>query len=56
MKEIRINVPDNYAELFAEKLSALVTECGGNISSNEKVVDLFDLFRGNSPNISSDFL
>lgn len=42
MKEIRINVPDNQAELFAEKLSALVTECGGNISSNEKEVDLFD--------------
>ena len=42
MKEIKINVPDNQAELFAEKLSALVTECGGNISSNEKEVDLFD--------------
>lgn len=42
MKEIKINVPDNQAELFAEKLSALVTECGGNISSKEKEVDLFD--------------
>jgi hypothetical protein len=42
MKEIKINVPDNQAELFAEKLSALVTECGGNIGSNEKEVDLFD--------------
>lgn len=42
MKEIKINVPDNQAELFTEKLSALVTECGGNISSNEKEVDLFD--------------
>lgn len=42
MKEIRINVPDNQAELFAEKLSALVTECGGNIGSKEKEVDLFD--------------
>lgn len=42
MKEIKINVPDNQAELFADKLSALVTECGGNISSNEKEVDLFD--------------
>lgn len=42
MKEIKINVPDNQAELFAEKLSALVTECGGNISSNGKEVDLFD--------------
>lgn len=42
MKEIKINVPDNQAELFAEKLSALVTECGGNISSNEKGIDLFD--------------
>ena len=42
MKEIKINVPDNQAELFAEKLSALVKECGGNISSNEKEVDLFD--------------
>lgn len=42
MKTIQIMVPDNQAELFAEKLSALVTECGGNISSNEKEVDLFD--------------
>ena len=42
MKEIKINVPDNQAELFAEKLSALVTECGGNICSMEKEVDLFD--------------
>lgn len=42
MKEIRINVPDNQAELFAEKISALVTECGGNIGSKEKEVDLFD--------------
>lgn len=42
MKEIKINVPDNQAELFAEKLSALVTECGGNIGSKEKEVDLFD--------------
>lgn len=42
MKEIRINVPDNQAELFAEKLSALVTECGGNICSKEKEVDIFD--------------
>lgn len=42
MKTIQIIVPDNQAELFAEKLSALVTECGGNIGSKEKEVDLFD--------------
>ena len=42
MKTIQIMVPDNQAELFAEKLSALVTECGGNIGSKEKEVDLFD--------------
>lgn len=42
MKTIQIMVPDNQAELFAEKLSALVTECGGNIGSNEKEVGLFD--------------
>ena len=42
MKEFKLIVPDNQADLFAEKLSALVTECGGNIGSNEKEVDLFD--------------
>ena len=42
MKEIKINVPDNQAELFAEKLSALVKECGGNIGNEEKEVDLYD--------------
>lgn len=42
MKTIQIMVPDNQAELFAEKLSALVTECGGNIGSKEREVDLFD--------------
>ena len=41
MKEIKIIVPDNQAELFAEKLSALVNECGGNIG-NEKKVGIFD--------------
>ena len=41
MKEIKINVPDNQAELFAEKLSALVKECGGNIG-DEKKADIFD--------------
>ena len=41
MKEIKINVPDNQAELFAEKLSALVKECGGNIG-DEKKDDIFD--------------
>ena len=40
MKEIKINVPDNQAELFAEKLSALIKECGGNIGDKE--VDLYD--------------
>lgn len=42
MKEIKINVPDNQAELFAEKLSALVKECGGNIGDDKKEVDLHD--------------
>ena len=41
MKEIKISVPDNQAELFAEKLTALVKECGGNIG-NETKVDIFD--------------
>jgi len=40
MKEIKIKVPDNQAELFAEKLSALIKECGGNIGDKE--VDLYD--------------
>ena len=42
MKQIQISVPDNQAELFAEKLSALVKECGGNIGNEEKEVDLYD--------------
>lgn len=40
MKEIKIKVPDNQAELFADKLAALVKECGGNIGDKE--VDLYD--------------
>lgn len=42
MKQIQINVPDNQAELFAEKLSALVKECGGSTSEAENKVDIFD--------------
>ncbi len=42
MKEIKIKVPDNQAELFAEKLSALVKECGGSTSEAENKVDIFD--------------
>ena len=42
MKQILINVPDNQAELFAEKLSALVKECGGSTSEAENKVDIFD--------------
>ena len=45
MKEIKINVPDNQAELFAEKLSALVKECGGNIGEEKKA----DIFNTNIP-------
>ncbi len=41
MKQIQLSVPDDQAELFAEKLSALVKECGGNIG-NETKVDIFD--------------
>ena len=41
MKQIQINVPDNQAKLFAEKLYALLKECGGNIG-NENKVDIFD--------------
>lgn len=41
MKQIQLSVPDNQAELFAEKLAALVKECGGNIG-NETKVDIFD--------------
>ena len=36
MKEIKINVPDNQAELFADKLAALVKECGGDIDTSNK--------------------
>ena len=44
MKEIKINVPDNQAELFAEKLSALIKECGGetNLGTENKEKDLYD--------------
>lgn len=44
MKEIKINVPDNQAELFAEKLSALIKECGGETSlgTEGKEIDLYD--------------
>ena len=42
MKQIQINVPDNQAELFAEKLSSLVKECGGSTSEAENNVDIFD--------------
>ena len=41
MKQIQLCVPDDQAELFAEKLAALVKECGGNIG-NETKVDIFD--------------
>lgn len=36
MKQIQLFVPDNQAELFAEKLSALVKECGGDIDTSNK--------------------
>lgn len=44
MKEIKINVPDNQAELFAEKLSALIKECGGEnrLGTEGKKIDLYD--------------
>lgn len=42
MKQIQINVPDNQAELFVEKLSALVKECGGSTSEAENKVYIFD--------------
>lgn len=42
MKQIQLFVPDNQAELFAEKLSALVKECGGSTSEAENKVDIFD--------------
>ena len=42
MKQIQLFVPDDQAELFAEKLSALVKECGGNIGDDKKEVDLHD--------------
>jgi len=44
MKEIKITVPDNQAELFAEKLSALVSECNGKVSCGSDTTEnnLFD--------------
>lgn len=44
MKEIKINVPDNQAELFAEKLSALIKECGGEprLRTEGREIDLYD--------------
>lgn len=42
MQQIQLFVPDNQAELFAEKLSALVKECGGSTSEAENKVDIFD--------------
>ena len=41
MKQIQLFVPDNQAELFAEKLAALVKECDGNIG-DEKKANIFD--------------
>lgn len=36
MKQIQLFVPDNQAELFADKLAALVKECGGDIDTSNK--------------------
>ena len=36
MKQIQLCVPDDQAELFAEKLAALVKECGGDIDTSNK--------------------
>lgn len=42
MKQIQLCVPDDQAELFADKLAALVKECGGSTSEAENNVDIFD--------------
>lgn len=42
MKQIQLCVPDDQAELFADKLTALVKECGGSTSEAENKVDIFD--------------
>lgn len=43
MKQIQLFVPDNQAEIFAEKLSALVRECNGSTIDHKGVVtDIFD--------------
>lgn len=42
MKQIQLSVPDEQAKLFADKLSALVKECGGSIDLGETKVDIFD--------------
>ena len=36
MQQIQLFVPDDQAELFAEKLAALVKECGGDIDTSNK--------------------
>ena len=36
MKQIQLCVPDDQAELFADKLAALVKECGGDIDLSNK--------------------
>lgn len=44
MKQIQMNVPDSQAELFAEKLTALIRQFGVNvcIRDKEEKIDLFD--------------
>ena len=44
MKQIRITLSDNQAELLAEKLSALVKECGGSVSITENGSEKHDIF------------
>lgn len=36
MKQIQLCMPDDQAELFADKLAALVKECGGDIDTSNK--------------------
>lgn len=44
MKQIQLNMPDEQAGIFAEKLSALVKECGGSVSITENGSEKHDIF------------
>ena len=49
MKQIQLNMPDEQAGIFAEKLSELVKECGGSVSITENGSEKHDIFDASIP-------